>query len=251
MITYCTYLDHIERGGFRPDLIVSNWNSCDRRVIYCPASEVKTLEGIDVEVIEIGSQINVPSDIPKAFNTMVDVCEGDWIVQIFGDIYLTAEGDKFIFSQIQSGESSIGSIPAMGISLYSQMYMHPNQIVISKRGHTIRRDEYGDGEVMEQPIMPWTADCSLALDIGYLGTPQYFAKMHNNLHIWPDLYKSAWIKAYISGQLELAVRMAYDSIRKWRGNMPLIPWAKNDAVLDMLNLQSDYEFCQKILEEYI
>lgn len=251
---YATYYDHIERAGFNPQLVIKNWNSCDKRVICCAQGQVDILKAmnLDADIIDIGLGISTPSDIAKAINISMKVCfdtGADYVVWVFGDLYVTDKGDKFMAESISN--NACGSIPSMGVSLYTIMYAHADQVVINSRDNRPLRDPIADGEALLVRPIPLTSDLSLILDIGYIGTPQYYTKMRNHVHIWPDPYKAKWAKAYESGHIAEAVRAAYKSIHRWRG-APLVPmdYETNKELIERLNLQEDFAFCNKILKEF-
>jgi hypothetical protein len=256
-LAYVTYFDNIERGGYRPDLVVENWNSCNSRIICTSpiAGDVVEAMDLDVKVVDIGMQIHAPSDIAVALNKTVDVgfeLGFDWVVLIFGDLYLTVEGDEFIAGCIRQGKGPGGMIPVLGTSLYSSMYIHNNQININSVDYRPCRVEVADGEEMEIYPEAWTDNPLLALDLGYLGTKQYYRKMKNHVNIWPDQYKREWIRMYESGNIDGAIEMAYGSMRFWRGApLSLFPYDAYKLMIDRLNLHDDFERCKSIMSKFM
>lgn len=127
MIIYATYLDHIDRGAYHPEIVVENWDGCDRRVVCCSGDEVERLRYVDADIIPIDISIATPSDIPRAFNRTIETCfnlGADWVVFIYGDLYLTQLGDTLISEHLHDPGAVVGTIPSMGVQLYTEMYAH-------------------------------------------------------------------------------------------------------------------------------
>ena len=255
MITYATYYDHIERGGYNPALVVSSWKSCDSRVICCASGQVDVLKrlNLDAEIIDIGLGISVPSDIPKAINKSLDTCFDrgtDWLVFIHGDLYMTEYGDRFIYNGIKDGHSASGTIPVMGVSLYSIMYVHNSLLTINSRDSRARHNPDADGDEMLVQPDAWTQDLSLLLDIGYMGLEQYYTKTRNHVHIWPEDFKRNWLRMYERGDKAGCVRATYKAMRVWRC-APLVPINLDiyRDLLEKMNLMDDYAFCTSLMPQ--
>lgn len=268
-IIYCTYFDHIERCGYKPELIVENWNSCDKRVVFTSTNEeaelLRSMNLRDAMVVPTGISINVPSDIPKAQNVCLDMCYNtigaNNVVYIMGDQYLTGKGDQFIRNSIWGGFT--GSIPSMGVSLYSKMWVHYFQLIISNYDNRITYNEKADGEETVEFCNVLTQDLDLALDIGYISTEAYYKHLRNHIHIWgkPDVhydYKKrwlltyeGWVHAYDNVVLDYVTRMACKAMvkAKQRSLEPIDVNIYSDLI-DKMGLWLDYERVSKIVQEF-
>jgi hypothetical protein len=264
-IVYATYYDNVIRGGYRPDVCTAHWNSCDASVIFGGDEEecaaIRSY-GMAHEIINIDRKISVPTDIAKAFNKCVnyiwDTYKADWIVWCHGDTHMTEIGDKLIRKFIQAGIDGTGlmagTVPIMSYMLYAQQYNHPGTMQIMSAGAgRITFYETADGE--ESNV--WNPICAdgndMFLDFGYLGVPQYYGKMNNHQHIWgQDKHKALFMKLWNRGEREKAVRLAYKSLKDYRGGVGLIGLNMDvyGELIERLELMDDYKFCSKFLLEY-
>jgi hypothetical protein len=264
-IVYATYYDHVARAGYRPDVCTVHWNSCDVSVIFGGDEEecdaIRSY-GMAHEIINIDRKVSVPTDIPKAFNKCInhiwDTYDADWIVWCHGDIHITKTGDKYIRKFIQAGIDGTGmmagTVPIMHHMLYAQQYNHPYTIQIMSDGvGRITFDETQDGEVSNlwNPIC--ADDNDMFLEFGYLGTPQYYAKVNNHQHIWgQDGHKALFLKHWDCGDKEKAVRLVYKALKNYRGGVGLIGLNMDvyGELIERLELMDDCKYCSKFLPEY-
>jgi len=259
-ITYCTYYDHIIRGGYYPELVVENWNNCTKRLITCANGQYDVLRDmkLDAEIIGIGIDINIPSDIPRAFNRTLDIgfdLGADVVVFIHGDMYLTDRGDEHLFRMINNNPNPLGSMYGMGVQLYAWQYNHPFQLTISSRDPERRAivDPKGDGENMIRGGGSWTEDITMLLDIGYYNSFQYYTRLKSHVNVWGhEGWKDEVIKLYESGEKRQAIARAYKEIRAW-ARKPLEPANMEPYrnLMDRFDLWEDHKFCLDILKDYL
>ncbi len=217
--------------------------------------------GVDAELVDIERSICVPSDIPKAQNACIKYCfdlGADYVVYMMGDQYLTKEGDRYIKERINElGDEAHCGIPTMNIQMYSYMWKHHWQLSISTKTHIIEYNEKADGD---ETVGLWprpTDRIDLLQDIGYMGTEAYYMHLKNHMHIWipPDphyTYKLHWIKLYERGNIDEAVQLAYQAIRKSKGiGVEPIDTTLYKELLDKMDLWSDYVFCSNIMKGYV
>ncbi len=90
------------------------------------------------------------------------------------------------------------------------------------------------------------------LDFGYLGTPQYYAKMDNHQHIWgKDKHKAMFLKYWNRGYKETAARLAYKALKNYnRVGLIGLNMDVYGELIERLDLMEDYNFCLKYLLEY-
>lgn len=254
-IIYATYYDHIDRAGYMPELVVENWLNCDERVVCSAPGQVDRLSsrGLDATIVDIGIGISKPSDIPRAQNAAIDQCfrmGADWVIYIHGDHYLSAGGDIFLREacQVASGNPVQYTIPVYGVKLYCAHFVHAFTITISHKTARIIYDEQGDGvrcNIWNPCVEP---SAHVAYDIGYIGMPQYKAKMENHGIIWNDsTHKDLWLKMY-ERNMALAVQFAYKEIRwSMSGKLEPIDLEHYGMLLNRMDLMADYNYCMGIL----
>lgn len=261
MIIYATYYNHINRANYCPELIVKNWNSCDRKIVFVSRQEEADTvheRGVDAEVIVINKGIVRASDIPIAQNYCVDYCHNtlgaEWLVYFQGDNFLTKSGDDYISARIQRKDVTCLAFNVMAVRLYSLLWRMQSSW-ISRKQRTVWFDERGDGAAhdCEHKI---NAD-GMIIDVGYLGTPQYLGKMRNHNYIWPDVSKERWVSMYPKN-LNKAISMAYQTARKGlnmygKETKLLLPIDRKiyEEAIEFLGLEGDYETCMSVLKDYL
>jgi len=261
VIIYTTYYDHIKRANYHPKLIVKNWDSCDRRIIFVSQQEEADTvheRGVDAEVIVINKGIVRASDIPIAQNYCVDYCHNtlgaEWVIYFQGDNFLTKLGDDYISSRIQKKDLTCLTLNVMSVRLYSPTW-RAHTTHVSHKERMVWFDESGDGNA---------ADCDhnidadgMILDVGYFGTPQYLGKMRNHNYIWPDVSKVRWVTMY-GKDLNKAIRMGYQTSMQGMGlygktGTKLRPIDREiyGEMIEFLGQEEDYRLCMSVLQDYL
>ena len=257
MIIYATYYDHIDRANYHPELIIKNWDSCDRRIIFASRQEeadtVHEKRGVDAEVIVINKGISCPADISAAQNYCVDYCHNtlgaEWLAYFQGDNFLTKSGDDYISARIHRKDVTCLAFNVIAVRLYSLLW--PMQTSwLSWKQRMVWFDQYGDGAA-HNCNHKIDAD-GMIIDVGYLGTPQYLGKMRNHNHIWPDVSKERWVSMH-SKNLNKAINMAYQAAQIGKQTKLLLPIDREiyEEAIEFLGLEDDYEMCMSVIKDYL
>lgn len=264
---YMSIMNHVKRAGYRPDIITENWVHADKRILFCgneqDVDECKASGEYawNIDMVDLGFEISHPSDISLVQNQCFDYCfdsGADWVVYSMADQYLTENGDIVATRFINKPGATFCTFYTLYNQLYVKLMVQYNTLMVHSRQHRIHTS--GDGEYVEidgqkfahMPIndkleyvdVGAEYNYNNVLDMGYLGTHQYAAKMFNHNYIWPDAYKTRWLNLYGINPVA-AIRMAYQQ----NDNRPWTPinleWYRH--IIKRLGQMEDYEMCMEVL----
>lgn len=251
MLVYATYLDNIDRGGYQPGIVTSCWNECDRRMLFVgDAGGMEHCGNVDAEIINIGHKISQPQDIPIAQNKCVNYCYdvigADWVLYIQGDVVLRSSGDRSVAEWVSRGVR--GAIRTMGATLYAYTWLGV-VATLSHKDTPVVYDVRGDGAncgMIDDPGLI-EHDGNIMWDIGYLGVPQYRAKMINHNHIWPSGGKREWLDMY-GRNPTMAIQKVYANLRnETKMDIRPIDIEQYAEIVDCLGQMDDYGRCAELM----